>query len=104
MTEHPEEYLSFRHADCGLLAIALHFEQGLPVYGLFEEGSREPHHVFVVDGEEVVDIDGRRAKEGALRQYQGDHVRPLTAREIDKIGGRYGDEEYDFACSVAETL
>jgi len=103
---HPEEYLSFRRGDCGLLAIALHFEYGFPVWGLFEgpEMDGEPHHIFAVDDGDIIDVDGRRPLEGGLDKYDGKYVRPLSQPEIEGIDRRYGDEEYDHACSIAEDL
>ena len=102
----PDDYLSFRRGDCGLLAIALHLEDGLPVWGLFEDPEMDggPHHIFAVDEDEMIDVDGRRPLEGGLDRYAGDYIRPLTNQEIEAISQRYGDDEYDYACTIAEDL
>jgi hypothetical protein len=57
-----------------------------------------------MDGDEVIDADGRRPMEGAFTRYQGSVVRELSLEDAQSLDAGYDDEEYDYACSVSAEL
>lgn len=91
--------MNFRRGDCSILAVAIHDVTRLPLWGLFdEEGSL--HHVFVSDGDVVIDYDGKRPLKGAFARYHGDQPRPLTRSDIRALP-TYSDSEWDEAVEEA---
>lgn len=86
------EYEQYLHGECHLLAIALHQRTGLPLGAYLdtdlESGNVFLLHAFVMDGEHIIDLKGRRSHENMLEDF--DSFDPDLCRmgvdEVLKLG------------------
>jgi hypothetical protein len=102
----PEDYLSWSHGDCWLLAGALHHVTGLPIYASTDvDGAIQHAFVYDDDTQTAVDYRGRLPIQAFVRAIRGRGHRVIPAqayvlREVEL----YGEDEWQAALRVAREI